>query len=153
MNIGQNEIWRAIDGYLNYEVSSHGRVRNNKTGFIYKNTKFGDYYRIALKNDNGRKLYNIHKLVAETFIDNENNYPVVDHIDQNKLNNYYENLRWTTYSGNGINCTKKPNKCGHQRISEVKDGFMYRWTIDKKTRRKWFKTLENAIEFKERMAG
>ena len=36
MNIGNNEVWRAIDGYLNYEVSSHGRVRNSNTGRILK---------------------------------------------------------------------------------------------------------------------
>lgn len=46
------------------------------------------------------KKYNLHRLVAQTFIPNPNNYPIINHIDGNKLNNNIDNLEWCTYSHN-----------------------------------------------------
>lgn len=51
-------------------------------------------------NDNKRKDYKIHRLVAEYFIENPDNLQVVNHIDGNKQNNHISNLEWCTYSDN-----------------------------------------------------
>ena len=54
----------------------------------------GKYRLIKYKGKN----YSVHRLVAETFLENPNNYPTVDHIDRNRNNNNVSNLRWASYS-------------------------------------------------------
>ena len=62
-----NEVWRSISGYLNYQVSNIGRVRNMTTINILKNTldKGDGYYKIRLNNDGNWKGHLIHRLVAQ----------------------------------------------------------------------------------------
>lgn len=109
------EIWKSIKDYPDYEVSSYGRVRSidryitnslNRTIF-YKskilkfshNNKTG-YNQVALYKNKKIKTFSIHRLVAETFIPNPNNYLEVNHIDGDKTNNHVENLEWVTRKEN-----------------------------------------------------
>ena len=59
---------------------------------------------ISLRDDEGKcirqKKYYVHRLVAETFIDNPDNCETVNHIDENKENNCVDNLEWMTHSEN-----------------------------------------------------
>ena len=95
------EQWRLVDGYDNYEVSSHGRVRNNKTARILKDhVNSRGYSFIALCKGGHRQTFEVHRLVAFAFCENPNNYEKVDHIDHNRVNNMFNNLRWCTSSEN-----------------------------------------------------
>lgn len=97
-----NEEWLPIKGYEGlYEVSSLGRVKSlnyRKSGackiFTGSHDKDG-YLRTALRNP-FRKDVRIHRLVAEAFIPNPDNLPLVNHIDEDKSNNHVSNLEWCT---------------------------------------------------------
>lgn len=54
----------------------------------------------VILKDGTHKRKRVHRLVAEAFIDNTNNYPVVNHKDENKQNNNVENLEWCTVEYN-----------------------------------------------------
>ena len=94
------EIWKHINGYDNYSVSNKGRVRNDKTGNILTNVlRQPGYYQITLYNPK-RTLHYVHRLVADAFIPNPNNYPCVNHIDECKTNNDISNLEWCNFQHN-----------------------------------------------------
>ncbi len=115
------EQWRMVDGYNNYEVSSHGRIRNNNTNKILKSCLSGGYQRVNCCKDGKVKQYLVHRLVAFAFCDNPNNYDMVDHFDRNRLNNMFNNLRWVTSSENNRNLSiSKRNKSGIKGV--YKDG-------------------------------
>lgn len=89
--------------YDNFEVSSNGKLRNVKTGTVYKTTILKTGYAavcISLGSRNKKKNIKIHRAVAETFIDNPEGKPAINHIDGNKLNNDVSNLEWVTFSEN-----------------------------------------------------
>ena len=90
-----NEIWRDIPDYPNYQISNLGNVRNIKFGRIIKPgiNKCG-YLHVSLYNNYGQKTFDIHRLVANAFIPNSNNYPQVNHKDEDKQNNCVNNLEW-----------------------------------------------------------
>ena len=102
------EEWRGVIYQENdysqfYEISNLGRLRNTKTNKILKQTinKTGYYgYCGSLGNRQKKKMFKIHKAVAETFIPNPNCYKVINHIDGNKLNNNINNLEWCTHQYN-----------------------------------------------------
>ena len=123
------ENWRLVDGYDNYEVSSHGRIRNNVTGKILK-SGIGNhgYLRVNLSKDCKVKNNTIHRLVAFAFCENPNNYDVVDHIYRNKTNNMFTNLRFCTNSENNRNKSKaKNNTSGITGVDKCKNSWRACW--------------------------
>ena len=96
-----NEEWKYIIGYEDlYMISNYGRVKNNKNYLLIPSIK--EYKAVGLSKNSKQKSYRIHRLVAMAFIENPNNYPVVNHKDGNKLNNHVDNLEWCTKSQNSI---------------------------------------------------
>lgn len=97
-----NETWRSLDDFPKYQVSDQGRIKNIQTERIFTGTKdaFG-YMHVRLINPyGGYTLKKVHRLVAETFLPNPDNKPIIDHIDGDKTHNELSNLRWVTYSEN-----------------------------------------------------
>lgn len=97
-----NEIWKPIDGYDEYEISSIGRVRSSKYGYIHflafmKNRK--GYLRVKLSKNSKERLFLVHRLVADAFL-NEKKGEQINHINGKKDDNRVENLEWCTASQN-----------------------------------------------------
>lgn len=90
-----------IKDYENYLVDIEGNVYNINTNKLLKGS-IGEhgykYYRLS--KDGKKKMFYAHRLVAEAFLPNPNNFTIVNHIDGNKLNNNILNLEWTTQSDN-----------------------------------------------------
>ena len=90
------EQWKQIADFPKYEVSNTGLVRNSK-GVILKpqaNTK-NNYFQILLWNNSKPKCCYIHRLVAEAFVEKENeNQIYVWFKDDNVQNNNADNLYW-----------------------------------------------------------
>lgn len=102
------EEWRDIKGYEGkYQVSNLGRVKSlnyrgntNKEHILKPKKVRNGYNQVQLYKNGIGIFYSIHRLVAEIFIPNPNNYPQVNHKDENKINNKVENLEWCTQKYN-----------------------------------------------------
>lgn len=92
------EIWKDIDTYPGYQVSSLGRVRTVE-GEILK-TYIREPYNCVYLRKPYQHIENIHRLVALAFIPNPENKRTVNHIDGNTHNNSIDNLEWATQSEN-----------------------------------------------------
>ncbi|WP_337970148.1 NUMOD4 domain-containing protein [Virgibacillus salexigens] len=96
------EMWKDINGYdVLYQVSNYGRVWSNKTNRIMKhhNDHLG-YARLILRKNNQSFSHYVHRLVAEAFLINKNEFPCVNHIDEDPKNNRSDNLEWCTHQYN-----------------------------------------------------
>lgn len=97
-------MWKDVVGYEGlYLVNNEGVIKNYR-GRILKEGYNGygrtQYKKVTLTKDGERKDLLIHRLVAEAFIPNPNNLPVVNHKDGNRLNNTIKNLEWCTQQYN-----------------------------------------------------
>ena len=118
------ERWRNVNGYDNYYISSLGRVlstnKNNKT---IKSRLINDkgYYYVVFSKKSKKHRFTIHRLVAEAFIPRIDGKNVVNHMDENKLNNSLSNLEWCTNEynlsyGTAIERSRK-SKINHPSLS------------------------------------
>ena len=89
-----SEEWKEIQ--YGYEISNQGRVKNPKGKILGGSTHKDGYRFITIKG----KQIPIHRIVAESFIENEYNKPFVNHKDGNKMNNSVDNLEWVTQQEN-----------------------------------------------------
>lgn len=121
-----NEIWLPVKGYEGYyEVSNLGNIRSldqiqrRSNGFAictfyikgrilkpYCTGRKEGYLTIDARKNGTSKNLKIHRIVAEAFIPNPKNKPVVNHIDGNKHNNRVENLEWCSIAENSAHASK-----------------------------------------------
>ena len=90
------EQWKEIGGYEGlYKISSFGRIFSLRQGKILKPRLHPrGYVIIDLYKDKVRRTAKVHRLVANAFIENKDEYDQINHIDENKTNNRAENLEW-----------------------------------------------------------
>jgi len=98
----EEELWKPIESFENYEVSTLGRVKNTKTDRMMKLNSKGGYLCISLVNTFRQKTFKVHRLVALAFIPNTENKTDVNHMDKNKHNNNISNLEWNTRAENNL---------------------------------------------------
>lgn len=139
------EIWKDIKGYEGlYQVSNLGNVRsvkrncNQRYGLrevkerILKTgkTKKG-YLIVVLSKEQTTKSHAVHTLVANAFIPNVNNYPQINHIDENKENNNVNNLEWCTNKYNcnyGTRTIRQKQKVSKPVLQyDLKGNFIKKW--------------------------
>lgn len=105
------EVWRDVINYEGYYmVSNLGRVKSLPRNGTISSERIlkpnvlrpSGYCQVSLQKHGKRTYKKVHRLVAEAFLPNKNNYPQVNHIDGNKLNNNANNLEWCTVRYNII---------------------------------------------------
>jgi hypothetical protein len=149
------EMWKPVEGYPNYSVSSFGKVKNVNTGRILKLrlTKTG-YYEVLLPLNGKLKHFQVHRLVARSFIDNPENKPVVDHINNDGKENNIWNLRWCIRSENNRNWSiSKANTSSVKGVYFDKSAWTAHIQVNgKKQHLGRFQTLAEAKEVRQQKA-
>ena len=131
---------KQLKNYRNYQIFDDGKIKNIKTDKFIKGT-INEYLTVTLYPDKDsnliKKSLRVHRIVAELFCENPNNYDIVNHINGNKLDNRASNLEWTTIylnaqhaSQNGLIkpvnyrevyriCPKTKDKVKYQSVTEA----------------------------------
>ena len=107
----KNEEWRDVVGYEGrYQVSSMGRVKSlerkdclgriQKERILKPGVNVGGYLKVGLRAGGKQKMFLVHRLVCQSFHENPDNKPQVNHLNEIKTDNRASNLEW---------CTRKKN--------------------------------------------
>lgn len=148
------EIWKPIKNFDNYLISNYGNVKSLSRTIkaprgrtrviperILKPGKIHHgYCVVVLSNSQHTSTMRVHRLVAEAFLPNPNNFPMVNHKDENTSNNCVDNLEW---------CTAKYNTnygTGIYRRSKSKSKPIIQLGIDNSIIKNWASAKEAAIE-------
>jgi len=139
-----------INNFSDYLIYKDGRVYSKRRNIYLKpEINNGGYFRISLCHKQKKYKKFIHRLVAEHYILNPHNYPQVDHLDRNKLNNNIENLRWVDLITNNNNKGEFINNTsGHKYITKNYNKYRFSKTYNKKNKYKTFNSLTDALCYK-----
>lgn len=122
--------WKTLKFHKNYKVSNYGRVKNKTTGRILRNRKSssGQYPTVAITVNGKVKNFYVHRLVAEYFIGECPEGHLVNHINPDRMNAYYNavwNLEYVTQKENmrhahrvGLCNSKKGIECHFSKLNE-----------------------------------
>lgn len=96
------EIWRDVVGWEDrYKVSNTGKVYSKINNLVKKTAYTNDGHEVIMLSKDGKQFGTfVHRLVANAFIPNPDNLPIINHKDENPANNNVDNLEWCTYQYN-----------------------------------------------------
>ena len=134
---GYKDIYKI---YQNGDVESY--YKNGNTKILKHCIHTRGYKYVFLSKNSKQKHFLIHRLLALHFIENPNNYPLVDHIDRDTQNNNLENLRWTTSSINNRN----RNKYGKYLKGVSKNGNKFEASISINRKKTYLGRFDTEIE-------
>lgn len=83
-----------------YAITEDGQVWSYKNNKFLKPGKTKGYCHVVLSDNKRKKIVNVHRLVAEAYLDNPDNLPCINHKDENKANNSVSNLEYCTIQYN-----------------------------------------------------
>ena len=114
----------AIKGLPDYLINQEGKVFSTKTKrFLKPQLSNKGHLFVQVRIEGHHKGCFIHRLVAETFIPNPNNFPCINHIDGNKLNNHVDNLEWCTIRENNKHALEN-GLAGIPRITKLEASYI-----------------------------
>ena len=119
------KVWDIIDEFPDYEINREGEIRNKHTKkHLSLNPNAVGYVAVCLHKD--KKAYNrqLHVLIAQKYIPNPENKPIVNHIDENRANNNVNNLEWVDAKENA-NHGDRGEKIAHRRSVPVNEYDIY----------------------------
>lgn len=119
--MSDKEVWKSIPGFPGYEVSNHGRVKGRKATFLRPVRNHKGYLYVSLYISRHRHNKFIHRLVAENFVNGYSEGLFVNHLDEDKTNNRFDNLEWVTNHENnvyGTRCAKVKAKLTNGKCSK-----------------------------------
>jgi len=117
------EKWKDITGFEElYEVSNYGKIRSLdkyvSTGIKHQQKilrkgkvlslatdRYG-YKVVSLTKNHKKHSVTVHRIVAKQYVDNPNNYPVINHKNTIKNDNHYKNLEWCTVKHNNTHAAQ-----------------------------------------------
>lgn len=175
-----DEVWKPIKGYEDYYlISNMGRIKairrkiyaggKEKLYSIFETDRIlklcdrgNGYYVVTLGNATKKKNYYVHRLVAEHFIENPNNYPIVNHKDFNPKNNRVDNLEWCSYKYNAQYSVKHMEKptlskagvTGERYVTTYKTRtgkLRYRVILKGHKQKVGFLTVEDAVSYRNKI--
>lgn len=141
------EIWKPIKNCDNYKISNLGKVKHINGEYAKRTVSQNGYFRVTMKNnDNYSVRYDVHRLVAEYFLEKPkiNERLVVNHKNGNKKDNRATNLEWTTYKGNAQHALKnnlwKPGRYQSKTIFNIEEDITFETAT---LAAKWLKNNSN----------
>ena len=140
------EQWKDIIYEKDYQISNLGRIKSFKWGkerILKQSQCMNGYYYVNLSKNGIVKNYFVHRLVAEAFLPNPNNYPCVNHKDEDKSNNIVSNLEWCDVKYN-TNYGTRNKRIGKSNTNGKLSKPVLQYTLDGQFVKEWPSTMEAA---------
>lgn len=99
------EVWKKIDGFPGYKVSNKGNVSGPRKKCLKLVDGGQGYLKVTLSRFGKHVDKRVNRLVAQAFLPNPGNLPIVMHLDNKRSNNQVENLAWGTHKENNHWCS------------------------------------------------
>jgi len=142
--IANDEIWKEISGFSNYEISNIGNIKNKNTQKMLNPCIKSGYLCLSLQYGTGvQKSVKIHRLVGINFIDNPENKETINHKNHNRLDNNVDNLEWATTTEQNIH----KRKCKKETQELVSSRALWRINKDTDEKIEFYETIKFASQW------